>query len=60
MPESKRKAMLKVFSKLKQRIIWKWETSMDDAPRDGFIKTFQMLKYLIKWEKIKSIEKDGF
>ena len=44
MPESKRKAMLKVFSKLKQRIIWKWETSMDDAPRDGFIKNFQMIK----------------
>ena len=32
MPESKRKMMLSVFSKLKQRVIWKWETSMEDAP----------------------------
>ena len=32
MPEHKRKAMLAVFSKLPQRIIWKWETEMTDAP----------------------------
>ena len=32
MPEHKRKAMLSVFSKLPQRIIWKWETEMTDAP----------------------------
>ena len=32
MPEAKRKMMLSVFSKLKQRVIWKWETSMEDAP----------------------------
>ena len=32
MPESKRKMMLSVFSRLKQRVIWKWETSMEDAP----------------------------
>jgi len=40
MPESKRKAMLKVFSKLKQRIIWKWETSMDDAPSNVLISSW--------------------
>ena len=32
MPESKRLMMLSVFSKLKQRVIWKWETDMEDAP----------------------------
>jgi hypothetical protein len=26
MPESKRNAFLEVFSKLKQRVLWKWET----------------------------------
>jgi hypothetical protein len=26
MPESKRNAFLKVFSKLKQQVLWKWET----------------------------------
>ena len=32
MPEYKRLMMLRVFSKLKQRVIWKWETEMPDAP----------------------------
>ena len=32
MPEEKRKMMLNVFSKLKQKVIWKWETEMPDAP----------------------------
>jgi hypothetical protein len=26
MPESKRNAFLEVFSKLKQKVLWKWET----------------------------------
>lgn len=33
MPEKTRKVFLKVFSKLKQRVLWKWATeSMPDAP----------------------------
>lgn len=33
MPESYRKLFLSAFSKLKQRVIWKWETEqMDDLP----------------------------
>lgn len=33
MPESYRKLFLNVFSKLKQRVIWKWETEqMDGLP----------------------------
>lgn len=35
MPEEKRKMILKVFSKLKQQVIWKWETeTMPDLPRN--------------------------
>jgi len=32
MPEETRKAFLRVFSKLKQRVIWKWPLEMSDAP----------------------------
>ena len=32
MPEKKRLMMLNVFSKLKQKVIWKWEAPMADAP----------------------------
>ena len=40
MPESKRKAMLEAFSKLKQRVIWKWETTMDDAPSNVMLSSW--------------------
>jgi len=36
MPEEKRKMFLSAFSKLKQKIIWKWETEMPDAPPNVF------------------------
>ena len=32
MPEEKRLMMLKAFSKLKQRVVWKWEEAMEDVP----------------------------
>ena len=33
MGEDKRKALLSVFGKLKQKVLWKWETEhMDDKP----------------------------
>ena len=32
MPEHKRVMMLNVFSRLKQKVIWKWEAEMPDAP----------------------------
>ena len=32
MPEEKRQLMLNVFSRLSQRVVWKWEAGMDDAP----------------------------
>ena len=35
MSESKRKALINVFGKLKQRVIWKWETeTMEDKPEN--------------------------
>lgn len=35
MPESTRKVFLNVFSRLKQRVIWKWETEeMPDLPKN--------------------------
>jgi len=33
MPEDYRRIFLKVFSKLKQKVLWKWESEfMDDLP----------------------------
>ena len=40
MPESKRKGMLAVFSRMKQRVIWKWETAMNDAPPNVFVSSW--------------------
>ena len=40
MPEAKRKAILAVFSKLKQRVIWKWETAMEDAPSNVMVSSW--------------------
>ena len=40
MPEAKRKAMLAVFSRLKQRVIWKWEEPMEDAPSNVLVSSW--------------------
>ena len=32
MPEEKRRIMVRVFSRLKQRVVWKWESEMEDVP----------------------------
>jgi len=40
MPEEKRKAILAVFSKLKQRVIWKWEAAMEDAPSNVMVSSW--------------------
>jgi len=53
MPEGKRKAMLKVFSKLKQRIIWKWEKPMPDAPENVLISSWLPQTSLLAHEKVK-------
>lgn len=39
MPEPKRKLLLNTFSKLKQQVIWKWESeSMPDLPKNVLLK----------------------
>merc|ERR1712037_124049 len=40
MPEEKRQLLLKVFSMLKQKIIWKWEVDMPDAPANVFVSSW--------------------
>ena len=37
MPEYKRQMMLRVFSRLEQKVIWKWELAMPDAPENVLI-----------------------
>jgi len=32
MPDKYRRIILSAFSKLKQKVLWKWESSMDDLP----------------------------
>jgi len=40
MPEEKRRIMLNVFSRLKQKVIWKWETPMEDAPANVMLSSW--------------------
>ena len=40
MPEHKRKMMLNVFAGLKQKVIWKWEVPMPDAPENVLISSW--------------------
>ena len=40
MPEHKRKMMLNVFARLKQKVIWKWEVEMPDAPDNVLISSW--------------------
>jgi len=44
MPEERRKLMISVLSKLKQRVVWKWEKEMPDLPAN--IKVFSWLPQL--------------
>ena len=40
MPEHKRRMMLNVFARLKQKVIWKWEVPMPDAPENVLISSW--------------------
>ena len=53
MPEDKRKLMLKVFSKLKQKVIWKWETEMADAPDNVLISSWLPQTSLLAHRNVK-------
>jgi glucuronosyltransferase len=38
-PDSVRQKILNVFSRLKQKVVWKWETEkMDDVPKNVLLK----------------------
>lgn len=38
MPEATRVKFIKVFSKLKQRVLWKWDAEMPDAPPNVMVR----------------------
>ena len=40
MPEEKRLMMLKSFSELKQRVVWKWEEAMEDVPDNVLVSSW--------------------
>ena len=52
MPEAKRQILLNVFSKLKQRIIWKWEAPMPDAPDNVLVSSWLPQTSLLAHEKV--------
>eukprot|EP00092_Neocalanus_flemingeri_P002760 GFUD01002955.1.p1 GENE.GFUD01002955.1~~GFUD01002955.1.p1 ORF type:complete len:304 (-),score=87.42 GFUD01002955.1:387-1265(-) len=53
MPEFKRQTLLKVFSQLKQRIIWKWEAPMPDAPENVLVSSWLPQTSLLAHENVK-------
>ena len=40
MPEEKRLMMVRVFSRLEQRVVWKWETEMEDVPANVLLSSW--------------------
>jgi len=40
MPEAKRQLLLSVFAQLKQKVIWKWEVEMADAPPNVLVSSW--------------------
>eukprot|EP00092_Neocalanus_flemingeri_P022606 GFUD01024519.1.p1 GENE.GFUD01024519.1~~GFUD01024519.1.p1 ORF type:complete len:510 (+),score=97.85 GFUD01024519.1:201-1730(+) len=53
MPEAKRQLLINVFSHLKQRIIWKWEAPMPDAPENVMISSWLPQTSLLAHENVK-------
>lgn len=52
MPEEKRLLLLAVFSTLKQRVIWKWEAAMPDAPDNVLVSAWLPQQDLLAHEKV--------
>ena len=59
MPESKRQSMLKTFAKLKQRIIWKWEIPMPDAPPNVLVSSWLPQTSLLAHKNVKAFITHG-
>lgn len=54
MSEQKRKIFVNVFSKLKQRVLWKWESeTMPDLPKNVKLSKWLPQQDLLGHEKIK-------
>ena len=53
MPESKRLIFVSVFGRLKQRVIWKWDTAMPDAPANVLVSSWLPQKSLLAHPSLK-------
>ena len=53
MPEYKRVMMLKVFSRLEQKVIWKWEREMPDAPDNVLVSSWLPQTSLLAHHNVK-------
>ena len=53
MPEEKRRTLLKVFGRLKQRVIWKWEEEMPDAPDNVMVSSWLPQQDLLGHKNVK-------
>jgi len=51
--EAKRKVLLSVFGRLKQRVIWKWDTSMPDAPNNTLVSSWVPQQSLLAHDNVR-------
>ena len=59
MPEHKRLLMLRVFSRLEQKVIWKWEKEMPDAPHNVMISPWLPQTSLLAHHNVKAFVSHG-
>merc|ERR1719319_1992336 len=52
MPEAKRQLLLSVFAQLKQKVIWKWEVAMHDAPPNVLVSSWLPQQDLLASSKV--------